>query len=198
MRFLEKIEFNSFGWLDFENLPNSQSYRLELYPETDSSIADLSILFHSLFRRFNDELIVGQFGREAEWGDFCIDTWDVKNDRYDYSPKGKSKSTSTYLNMLYENDIEPDYNGFCKSSNWDKFLPIILDCILNHTATYSVMIYAPNHEFVFYFHHTGSIGLYYKEMNDAITYVLEKAKSEDLEIKNTNDNRVINMGNVTK
>lgn len=193
MRLLEKTRFNAYSWLNFESLPDSKGYKFELYPNSDLNITELVLLFYSLFKKFIDGLQIGQFGKNAEWGDFCVDTWDLHHNRYDYSPEGKSKSTSAYLNMLIANEIEPDYNGFCKSLNWEKFLPIILDCILSHTASYSVMIYAPNDEFVFYFHHTGSIGVYYKELNNGVMHIIEKAKAEDLEIKNTNDERVLTM-----
>lgn len=83
--------------------------------------------------------------------------------------------------------------GLCKSLNWDKFLPIILDCMLSHKAPYSIMIYVPSHDFVFYFHHTGSIGLYYEELNDGVMHIIKIAKHEGFKINNTNDKRVISM-----
>ena len=49
-----------------------------------------------------------------------------------------------------------------------------------------------SHEFVFYFHHTGSIGIYYKELNDEMKSILETIKEENLEIKYANDERVKN------
>ena len=190
MKLLEKINFEAYDWLNFESLPNSHGYKFELYDNSESGIGEFILLFYSLFKKFINDLHIGQFGSKAEWGDFCIDTWDIQNDRYDYSPEGKCKSTSAYLSMLIENEIAPNYTGFCKCHNWDKFLSIILDCIFNHTATYSVMIYVPTYEFVFYFHPTKSFGLYYKELNDGIKHIIEKAKVEGLEIKNANDKRL--------
>ena len=190
MKVLEKVNFESYDWLDFESLPNSDGYKFELYDSSDSGIGEFILLFHSLFRKFINDLYIGQFGSEAAWGNFCIDTWDIQNDRYDYSLEGKRKSTSAYLSMLTENEIAPNYTGFCKCYKWNKFLSIILDCVFDHIATYSVMIYAPSYEFVFYFHHTKSFGIYYKELNDGIKYVLEKAKVEGLEIKYANDKRL--------
>ncbi|MCR9155555.1 MAG: hypothetical protein NXI09_15730 [Bacteroidetes bacterium] len=190
---MEKTQFNAYNWLNFESLPDSLGYKFEIDPKLDSSIEELLLLFYSLFNKFIDELQIGQFGRNAEWGDFCIDTWELHNDKYDYSPEGKSESTSAYLKMLIENDIEPDYSGFCKSLNWDRFLPIVLDCIVSHTAPYSVMIYASNDEFVFYFHHTGSIGVYYKELNDGVMHIIGKARTEGLDISNANDERVLSL-----
>ncbi|MFD0863720.1 hypothetical protein ACFQ1M_16010 [Sungkyunkwania multivorans] len=191
MKLLEKTEFNAYSWLNFESLPDSHGYKFELYPKSELNIDGFVILFYSIFEKFIDELQIGQFGRNNKWGDFCIDTWDLHNDRCDYSLEGKSKSTSTYLNMLTANEIEPEYTGFCKSLNWNRFLPIILDCIFNHIAPYSIMIYAPNCQLVFYFHHTGSIGVYYSDLNDGVMHVIDKAKIEDLEIKNINDERVL-------
>ena len=74
-------------------------------------------------------------------GDFCIDIWDIKNDDYDYSTKGKSEPTAKYLQMLMDNNIEPEYVGICKCLDWNTFLPVILNCILAHTAPYSPMFY---------------------------------------------------------
>ncbi|GAA4234266.1 hypothetical protein GCM10022291_13310 [Postechiella marina] len=191
MKLLKKTQFKAYNWLNFESLPESDGYKFELYSKLDIDVTEITILFYSLFKKFIDDLQVGQFGINSEWGDFCIDTWDLHNDRYNYSPEGKSNSTAAYLTMLIENEIGPDYNGFCRSLNWDKFLPIVLDCILNHMASYSIMIYAPKHDFVFYFHHTGSIGIFYKELNDGVKHIIERAKIEDLDIRNANDERVM-------
>lgn len=191
MRLLDKTQFDTYNWLNFESLPESNGYKFELYPDSDLDTAELVLLFYSLFGQFLNDFRVGQFGGDTSWGDFCIDTWDLHGDRYDYSPNGKSESTSAYLNMLIGNEIEPEYTGTCKVLNWDQFLPIVLDCILSHTAPYSVMIYNPNYDFVFYFHHTSSLGFYYKDLNEGVQHIIERAKMEDIEIRNSNDERII-------
>jgi hypothetical protein len=43
---------------------------------------------------------------------------------------------------------------------------------------------------MFYFHHTGSIGVYYKELNETIKYIIKKVKERGLKIENTNDDRL--------
>ncbi|MFZ6014586.1 MAG: hypothetical protein ACOYXT_29875 [Bacteroidota bacterium] len=187
MRVIEKVNFEAFNWLNFESLPDSNGFKFELYPKTEGTIDGLMLVFYDLFGRLKNDLVIGQFGIDSRWGDFCIDTWDIENDRYDYSPGDKSESTSNYLRMLAENEVNAEYTGFVKCRDWDKFLPVILDCVLSHTAPYSVMVYAPDHELVFYFHHTGSLGVYYKELNNEVRCVLQKAKEEDMEIVNYTD-----------
>ena len=77
MRLLEKTRFNAYSWLNFESLPDSKGYKFELYPNSDLNITELVLLFYSLFKKFIDGLQIGQFGKNAEWGDFCVDTWDL-------------------------------------------------------------------------------------------------------------------------
>ncbi|HBF19170.1 MAG TPA: hypothetical protein DDW81_03675, partial [Cryomorphaceae bacterium] len=77
--------------------------------------------------------------------------------------------------------------------NWDKFLYIALHCIMSHNAPYSMMFYEPKNEFVFYFHHSGSLGIYYKELNNGVKSIINKAKEENLEITNTNDDRIFHI-----
>ncbi|MEM6817138.1 MAG: hypothetical protein AAF600_22555 [Bacteroidota bacterium] len=94
--------------------------------------------------------------------------------------------------MLKDSEIEPQYTGFCECTDWDKFLYVTLHCVMGHTAPYGMMFYVPNHELVFYFHHNGSIGVYYRKLNDGIKHIIERARIEDLEIKNANDENVVN------
>ncbi len=191
MHIIEKTPFVAFSWLNFDSLPNSDGYRFELYSKHGLGIDELALMFYSLFHDFKDEIRIGQFGINSNWGDYCIDTWDIVNEKYDYTIDNKSLSTSDYLNMLSQNKIEPEYTGFCKCLNWDKFLPITLRCILDHTAPYGLLFYIPRCNLVFYFHHTGSFGVYYKELNDEVRRIVEKAKLEKLEIANSSDDRII-------
>ena len=186
MRILRKIKsFDTYRWLDFSNLPNSDGCKFEIHNEDiEVDTSEFIMLFYSLFGNYLDDLIVGQFGEKSSWDDYCIDTWDHKNDRYDYSPKGKTPSTAAYLKMLIDNNIEADYTGFCKCLNWDSFLPIIINCLVSHAAPYSIMTYISDKDVVFYFHHTGSFGVYYKELNDPVKYILERVEHEGLKISN--------------
>ncbi len=188
------INFKGFDWLDFDYLPDSKGYKFEIYFDEPKDLVSESILFfYSLFKNFFTDILIKNFGQDGEWGNFCLDTWDMEHDRYDYSPDNKEEPTASYLAMLQDSEIEPDYTGFCKCTDWDKFLYVTLQCVMRHTAPYSMMFYVPNHEFVFYFHHSGSIGIYYKELNDGVKNVIERIRIENLEIKNTNDENLISL-----
>ncbi len=190
MKVLKKAKYKVYDWLNFERLPDSDGYKFEVYPEEDLDTADYAILFYSLFRKYKDKIMIRTFHPEGSWGNFCLDVWDINKDEYDYSPEGKSEPTSNYLQMLIDSEIEPEYNGFCKCLDWDKFLVIILDCIFKHTAIYSLMFYIPKTDVVFYFHHTHSFGVYYRKLNNDVLYILERIKEEGLKIENTNDKRL--------
>lgn len=191
--------FNGFDWLNFDYLPESNGFKFELYFKEPGDLVSQSILyFHLLFNSLFNEILVQTFRPNSEWGNFCIDTWDIERDKYDYSPENKQEPTASYLAMLRDNHIEPHYSGFCKCFDWDKFLYVTLHCVMEHTAPYSMMFYVPNKEFVFYFHHTGSLGIYYKELNEEIKGVILRADVENLEIKNANDEKIFGLVNSTK
>ena len=99
---------------------------------------------------------------------------------YDYDIKNKSKETVSYLNMLSESGIEKGYMGVCKCIHWREFLQAIIPCITSHKALYSPIFYSEKENFFFYFHHSGSIGLYYKKQTVTIMEVLTKAKQKYL------------------
>ena len=179
--------FKEFDWLDFDYLPNSNGYRCEIsFQEIEDRVAQSIMLFNSLFKSFQPNFLIKTFGQDNEWGNFCIDTWDIENDRYDYSPANKEEPTASYLKMLKDSNIEPTFTGFCKCIDWDSFLYIILHCIMQHKAPYSMMFYEQNEKFVFYFHHSGSIGLYYKELNEGVKKIIKSVKNEGLLIRNIN------------
>lgn len=196
MKILRKVSsnrFNGFDWLNFDYLPDSEGYKFEIYlDQIDNLVPYFVSHFYSLFGQLSDELVIGTFAN-CMWGDFCLDTWDVQNDRYDYSSSNKGEPTASYLDMLHDSEIEPNYQGYCQCVDWNIFLYVTLSCVIKHTAPYSMMFYAPTYEFVYYFHHSGSLGVYYREFNDEIKMIIRKAKEENLEINNTNDARIVSM-----
>jgi hypothetical protein len=117
------------------------------------------------------------------WGDFCLDTWDQKKDEYNYALEGKSPETKDYLNMLKESFIEHDYVGACTCNDWNRFLLIELACIVTNQAPYSHIFYDERKNFFFYFHHTGSIGLYYEVETEAIKGIISAA-NQDYDVVN--------------
>jgi hypothetical protein len=185
-----KSGFKPFNWFNFEYFPDSEANKFELYSTGDVNVTNSNLIFQALFGNFYSELEIGQPTPNANWGDFCIDVWDVKHDKYDYSLEGKNEATIKYLSMLKENDIAPEYTGLCHCLMWDEFLPVALECVITHIAPYSLMFYCPNYEFVFYFHHSGSFGVYYRTCNKAILDILGNAKGHNLRLKNYTEEEV--------
>ncbi len=186
-----KNDFKGFDWLDFDYLPDSEGYKFEIYfKDSNDQVSQSILFFYSLFKIFLSDILIKNFGHDAEWGNFCLDTWNIDNDRYDYSPDNKKEPTASYLAMLKDSEIEPEYTGFCECIDWDKFLHVTLHCVMAHAAPYSMMFYVPSYELVFYFHHSGSIGVYYRELNSGVKHIIERVRIENLEIKNGNDENV--------
>ncbi len=177
MKILQKLTTSNFPfkWVDITFLPNSAGIRKEIYViNNEDTVDELVLLFYSLFGNIKNEILI----YDSYWWDFCLDTWNISTNEYDYEIEGKSIETGNYLQMLKDSDIEIGFSGSCECNDWDKFLTIILRCIINHTAPYSPKFYHNQYDFFFYFHHTGSIGLYYSSENEAVKKILEKAGKE--------------------
>jgi hypothetical protein len=184
LKVLNKSLNTGLDWLNLSLLSNSDGYKVELYPSTEVNLSDYLILFHQLFSSFKDEITIGQLGHDPEWGDFCLDTWDIKNDKYDYSAENKTEASAKYLQLLIDSEIEFEYKGFCTCDNWDEFLPIITQCIIKHTAPYSPIFIIPEKDFAIYLHHTMSFGIYFKQENDSLKRILSQASKNNLIVKN--------------
>lgn len=177
MKILNKTYISDFPfqWANLDYLPDSKAIRKEIYLKDQIDLVEgLIFLFYSLFKDLKQKLII--FDRA--WWDFCLDTWNAKYDTYDYTIETKSEETKAYLNMLKESEIEISYSGSCYCENWEKYLPIILKCIINHQAPYSPIFCDLENNFFFYFHHTGSIGLYYRTENSVVQNIIEIAAKE--------------------
>jgi hypothetical protein len=161
-----------FEWADTNFFRNSVAYRKEIYlKEQNNLIENLVFLFHSLFGCVKNKLLI----YNEAWWNFCLDTWNINTDEYNYDLEGKSVETQKYLRMLKQSQLQLDYSGCCVCKEWDFFLYIVLECIINQKAPYSPLFCDMENKFFFYFHETGSIGLYYKEENDVIQQILTKA-----------------------
>lgn len=177
MIILEKKECGNvpFKWIDLDDLRESNGYRLEGYLNSNYTIEHLILMFYDLFGACKNDLVIYESG----WGDFCLDTWNVHNDTYDYSLENKTAESKEYILMLQESNIAPNYVGCCSCNNWDKYLYTTLNCILNHVAPYGQKIFHLNAEFFFYFHHSYSMGFYFKEKNAIIDNILKKLNNSD-------------------
>ncbi len=168
----ETIKDFPFGWANLNSYRESFAHRKEIYLEDQNSITEgLIFLFYSLFGRTKNRLII----YNKSWWDFCLDTWDFDKDEYNYDLEGKSLETQEYLKILQDSEIQVNYSGCCICIDWDRFLFVVVECIISHRAPYSPLFCNVEDEYFFYFHYTGSIGIYYKNENDSIKEILSKA-----------------------
>lgn len=175
MKILKQIQENKFPikWANLDYLPNSEAKRVEIYlTDQVKPVEGLLLMFQSLFKNLEDKILI----YEKLWWDFCLDTWNPITDQYDYGLNGKSEETKDYLLMLKRAEIPLDYSGSCECFDWNSYLSVILKCIISHRAPYSPILYNEENGFLFYFHHSGSIGIYYRDNNAIITNIIEKAE----------------------
>lgn len=160
-------------WVNLDYLPDSKGYKIEIYLKDEHLLSEgLILMFHTLFQNVLEDIRV----YNTSWWDFCLDTWDFNSDNHNYELEGKSIESTEYLIMLQKSNIDEGYSGICKCENWDKFLSVILACILTHQAPFSPIFYNEKNDFFFYFHHTGSIGFYFKSENEEISKMLHIAE----------------------
>lgn len=177
MKTLDKIINKSFPltWANLDSYTESKGHKNEIYLiNNDNFIEGLILMFNTLFRSLKSDIRL----YNPSWWDYCLDTWNPDKDKYDYELEGKSAETKDYLIMLRESSIEIGYSGICKCNDWDKFLSITLTCIVNHIAPYSPIFYDEENDFFFYFHHSGSIGFYYKVRNEIVEKILSISKGK--------------------
>jgi len=178
MKILEKKiekEF-PFSWVDLDYYPESKGKRTEIYllntSRDSENTSELILLFNKLFGELRNNIFI----YNKSWWDFCLDSWNIYNEKDDYSFNNKSDETKDYFNLLIDSHIEMGFGGSCKCLNWNAFFNILLPCILTHKAPYSPLFYHCENDFFFYFHHTESIGLYFREYNIEIHKIIKTAK----------------------
>lgn len=175
MNVLETLENPEFPlkWANLEALRKNTCPRKEIYlKDSDDVLNDLIYLFYKLFGECKEQLLV----YDKLWWEFCLAVWNIEKDEFDFDINTKSENCGAYLTLLNESGIPRDYSGCCKCNSWDVFLPVILKCLLSHEAPYSPRFVNAKDEFFFYFHHSGSIGIYYKTAeNKTIQGILQTA-----------------------
>lgn len=176
MQIIDKAYVAEFPlkWADLHYYPGSKGSKIEIYlkDQTDE-LEGLIYLFHVLFEDVKNRIFI----HSKSWWDYCLEVWDLEKDEYNYSLEDKSPETRAYLSMLLESNIEKDYSGSCKCNDFNTFLPIVLKPVICHAAPYSPIFYSEQYDFFFYFHHTGSIGLYYQNHNEKIRQIIDKANA---------------------
>ncbi|MES2266632.1 MAG: hypothetical protein V4520_07715 [Bacteroidota bacterium] len=164
-----------FEWVNLNYYPESDAKKIEIYLADDvEPTAGMAKMFDTLFGYMKYEISV----YSKSWWNFCLDTWNVHTDLHNYALTDKSIETQRYLTILKECEMPHEYSGVCEVRNWKKFLSTILPCVTSKIATYSPIFFSEKHELFFYFHHTGSIGLYYRYDNNEITDLLKIAETK--------------------
>lgn len=178
MKIITRVDTNifPFDWVNIDtSYRESKGKRVEIYLKEDSDlINDLIFLFYNLFGDIKEEVFV----YNKSWWDFTLDTFNMTSEEGDYGIENKSEQTRTYLKILLDSEIYLGYSGSCRCLNWDRFLSSIIDCTIAHIAPYSPIFYNVQNDLFFYFHHTGSIGLFYKEFTPYIEKLLQKSTQE--------------------
>lgn len=161
-------------WANLDSYRDSKGSRIEVYlPEVDDptvrqTVDGLVSMFHTLFGGLEDNIKV----YDRSWWNYCLDTWDFANDKHVYDSVDMSAETQDYLALPKKSAIDIVYAGVCRCTDWNTFLAISLACVVTHGAPYSHIYFNEQNDFFFYFHHTGSIGLYYRERNQVIDDIL--------------------------
>jgi hypothetical protein len=177
-------DIDKFSWVDYDYYPNSHGFKVELHCKKDEGyVSSMLTLFYRLFGEESSDIVIGQPFPGVEWGQFCIDTWNFDSDSPNYDFENKSAETVRYLNFLLESRIEFNYQGLCGCNDWRAMLLVVLECIISHKAPYSLLFYNLEGEYFFYFHHSFSIGLYYKEKNQSIADLFDRISADgDVEV----------------
>jgi hypothetical protein len=180
MKVINKIEQSKFPfvWVDLEKFRKSDANRVEIYlMNKDVEITtSLILMFDFLFEPTMNKLFIYC----DVWGDYCLDAWDINTGLSNYNLEEKSKESKIYLEFLKNQNIDYEYSGTCECFDWSVFLNITLPCIVNKQAPYSHLIFSEDSSFFLYFHESGSVGIYYKELNSVVRGILDRANEKYL------------------
>lgn len=179
MNVLAKSDY-SCTWFNQKKYNEIGGHKVEIYCDDELGVDGFVWLFHLLFGEYVENLRVRTMGISGIWGNFCLDTWNIHDDVYDYSEEGKSEETATFLKLLADSNIEASYNGYCVCNDWDSFLKSMMACVLCHVAPYSVLMHDISNDYLFYLHYSDSLGIYYKERNEAIDNIIAIAEKNGL------------------
>lgn len=197
---LEKYEFDiksQFSWLDRESLPDSKGFKFELYLKEDQNQSlDMISTFHNLFGLYLDEIIIAPLPENDIWGSFSEDVWgwSYEDDSYYAETDNISLITKEYLSILAKSNIEPTYSGCCKCKDWDAFLKVFIQCILEGYAWYSHLFFIPSINLFFYFDISFSLGIYFKEFNPKVLELLNLIKkNSNYRVENASDELILEL-----
>ena len=180
---LKEIDISVPEWINLEQLEKSSGKRVEIYSQPQIQLKDFIFQTKNLFGALGEEFILLHIGPSPSWGDYCLDTWNITTGEADYSLQGKCPATQDYLLYLEASDISPLYQGGCICRNWDSFLPILIKCLFDKVAPYSPLLIRKSMDAFFYFHHSGSWGVYLQHETEWTKTVLERARESQFILK---------------
>lgn len=158
---LEKSESQlfPFDWVDLDSWRDSEARRVVFELEGGYTVEHFTQVFLGLFEELLPQVSVFL----DSWWDFCLDTWNIKEDTYDYTLVTKAGASKDYLNILIASGIECGFGGSCDCLDWEAFLKPVVPCITDHLAPYSPLFHSNELNTFFYLHHSWGIGLYCTE-----------------------------------
>lgn len=177
MRIIEKrncLEF-PFDWINLDFYPESEGKKIEIISKkTENKKENMIDMFNKIFIALDQSIYI----YFSSWWDYTLDTWNIQSDNFDYSKNNKHITSKKYINLLEKSEIEIGYSGCCSCNDYVAFLKISLNPLLQKKAPYSHLFFNVENNYFFYYHHTGEIGLYYKEKNLIVGRIIDIASKE--------------------
>ena len=165
------IEYQ-FQWL-FNSIDSYPVSKVQL--DVKNLTYDVNAFIIDIMQIFNEqwqEIVVGGPGFHTPWDWFCMisDT----EERAEAVSSGYVYNVEFY-DMLIQHDIEPTYSGYCKVFDWPRFIRIIISLLRDVNGSESLFFYSVKYNYCFYLHNTFGIGIWYKDLNLAISNIIQRA-----------------------
>jgi hypothetical protein len=162
------VDMVTLDWFDFDEPMKSNATKIELYLSDIISgnlqIVLLKKVFFEIFAGKLDSIYITQEKINADWGGLPLDVWVLQDNEFIFDNSGEISDISRdYLSYLDQSHVEYDYQGVCKCNDWQRFLNIIIPGVLNQIFIYSPKILDVENNMILYFHHSGSIGIYFNK-----------------------------------
>ena len=175
-----------FSWLNLLTEHSTSFNKFEIYKDEDNiDIENMMKLICKLFKDDRSSLFLGPCAIGVAWNDFADVVEEIDNFviPVHLDPEYDNQYEVEFMKMMVESRIEFDYKGYCEILNWNLLLKLLLSIIINVNGTDSLKFYHANGNYCFYPHNSGSIGVYYQEINDNINDIIQKARKLGLRVE---------------